>query len=508
LDAAKAAGVAAKEFSELEKQTKRLKTQVGTALVGGGEGLSALANVAKTVADGFEVARKSAEELAAVDLRRTVGVETIIKGGLEIQLLSGTLLDMEGNIVRATDAMDLLGRAELETAGNAGVLTGAIDVFSGQLDEVTLRTELWEITQDRLNKELEQLRGLMTPLSGDIEDFQTTIKGLREEEEKLAAEFGLLEFLTPAQAEQIAQLKSDLTGVWILYQDIIAAIDEGNLGAGELESAEEAAEGLRMEMGVLEAQIRELGGIPYVTQEQEDDARERLGEIRSQIDSVTAAWTRQSAEMVFSLATQRLALGGFTDVELDALGVLAEGLDLIDPAQVAVLDAIAEASKKLAESGDELDFADDIEDIVDVLSDPDISAEELIEALDKIGEAGAEGGGLSTAVAQAEALQIKLMELDGTTVDVFVNIHETTTSEGGTEKEPEEGFQHGGSFKVGGAGGTDSTHVSFFATPGETVTVTPQGNTTNNTNTFGDVFPQSLDLGAMADAEEDEFFLG
>ena len=33
------------------------------------------------------------------------------------------------------------------------------------------------------------------------------------------------------------------------------------------------------------------------------------------------------------------------------------------------------------------------------------------------------------------------------------------------------GFQHGGSFVVGGGGGTDSQRVSFMATPGERVTV-------------------------------------
>jgi hypothetical protein len=37
------------------------------------------------------------------------------------------------------------------------------------------------------------------------------------------------------------------------------------------------------------------------------------------------------------------------------------------------------------------------------------------------------------------------------------------------------GFATGGAFTVGGSGGTDTTRVSFMATPGETVTVTPQG---------------------------------
>ncbi len=62
------------------------------------------------------------------------------------------------------------------------------------------------------------------------------------------------------------------------------------------------------------------------------------------------------------------------------------------------------------------------------------------------------------------------------------------------------GFAHGGQFKVGGVGGTDSQLVAFWATPGETVTVTPPGqspvsgmNVTININTpTGTVDPQSL----------------
>jgi len=62
-------------------------------------------------------------------------------------------------------------------------------------------------------------------------------------------------------------------------------------------------------------------------------------------------------------------------------------------------------------------------------------------------------------------------------------------------------FAHGGEFKVGGVGGIDSQLVAFWATPGETVTITPPGkdapsrnmNVTININTpTGTVDPQSL----------------
>ncbi|MDK1046269.1 MAG: hypothetical protein QGM45_11370 [Anaerolineales bacterium] len=50
-----------------------------------------------------------------------------------------------------------------------------------------------------------------------------------------------------------------------------------------------------------------------------------------------------------------------------------------------------------------------------------------------------------------------------------------------------EGFQHGGSFIVGGRGGVDQNLVAFNATRGERVTITPTGGDTNNDNRIGPI---------------------
>ena len=50
------------------------------------------------------------------------------------------------------------------------------------------------------------------------------------------------------------------------------------------------------------------------------------------------------------------------------------------------------------------------------------------------------------------------------------------------------GYQHGGAFEVGGAGGPDSQFVAFRATPGETVQISPPG------ETFGGVLVQVGDI--------------
>ncbi len=55
------------------------------------------------------------------------------------------------------------------------------------------------------------------------------------------------------------------------------------------------------------------------------------------------------------------------------------------------------------------------------------------------------------------------------------------------------GFQHGGSFTVGGQGGPDSQMVAFKASPGERVSVTPESHTTNDNsiviNVHGSIDP-------------------
>ncbi len=59
------------------------------------------------------------------------------------------------------------------------------------------------------------------------------------------------------------------------------------------------------------------------------------------------------------------------------------------------------------------------------------------------------------------------------------------------------GFQHGGQFQVGGSGGPDSKLVAFKASPGETVTITPPNQTTNNNTskvTFNFSFPNVREI--------------
>ena len=59
------------------------------------------------------------------------------------------------------------------------------------------------------------------------------------------------------------------------------------------------------------------------------------------------------------------------------------------------------------------------------------------------------------------------------------------------------GFQHGGSFNVGGSGGTDSQFVAFRATPGEQVTIN-KPNQSNNKSLTINVFGNFTDVDQLA----------
>lgn len=455
LEAAKAAGVATKEFNELEDATARLKAEFGEAIIGEGGGLTVLADIANSVADSLEAANLSAQQLALVGLhreRRTVTGDVPVTG---LEATTEVFVDAEGNIVAASNALESYN----ENAERNASLVREMDLETRQyvntIGLVIDEQAVWEMQQDRLNQELNELRGLMTPLSGDIEDFQESIADLREEEAELAAEFGLLEFLTPEQQTQIGLLKSSLTGVWLEYQKVLDTIEDEDLGAGKLEKAEEIAEEFRFDIGLLEAQIIALGGVPYVTQEQEDEARERLAGIGEEIDEVTAAWERQTSMMLFGLAEQRLALGGFTEEEVAALGDLAAGLGLIDPAQVAVLDAIADVASEMEKTGDISQFTEDMGEIVDILSDPDIDPDAIPDALKGIGETGEE---ITFVKDEMQTLLEELQEFHGSFFEATVHTNYTFSgtpppgTEGagtGTDEDVPEGGAHGGFVTAG-----------------------------------------------------------
>ncbi len=352
---AKAAGVAADGLEDLGESAERAKVSIGTRLIGALEpAAGALSNYSNALLDSWEatgIVRDMTDEMAA-------SLGFVIRGGgiaaTAFDELTGVQLTEVEVLQRLNDAqIDLTGSTTVyTTAANAATIHAAnlADAYGDladqtnllDMDDLAMDTRLAAEASERAAFEAEAfatglavLRASFFPLTELTEDFRESIAGLTAEGETLGIEFGLLEFLTPEQQTQIGDLKSELTGVWIGYRDVLELIEDGDLGARGLTEAEVKAEDLRTQIGFLEAGIINLGGIPYVTQQQAQDARDRIGEIEGEIDNITAAWEEQTNTMIFNMAAQAIAL---TDLpwqeQMDFLNQLAgpEGLGLVDAA--------------------------------------------------------------------------------------------------------------------------------------------------------------------------------
>jgi hypothetical protein len=118
---------------------------------------------------------------------------------------------------------------------------------------------------------------------------------------------------------------------------------------------------------------------------------EKARALVANLDEVTAAWDRQTRQLIFNLAVQRFGLDGIvTDEELDAITQLAgpEGLGLIDEAGVALLDTMDDLNDALAEPGDQIDLITGaFSDIQGSMVDPKQTAADLAANIRDIGEA-------------------------------------------------------------------------------------------------------------------------
>jgi hypothetical protein len=148
-----------------------------------------------------------------------------------------------------------------------------------------------------------------------------------------------------------------------------------DIGAQFVDYKEKIAD-LTSQIDVLEAQ-------EYLTAEQESD----LAKLQEELKKTEQAWDQTTKEIIFDLAEQRLAIGGFTEEEISALQRLAgpEGLGLVDEAGAALIEKIDLVASAMDAAGDQSGiFAEDMAALQAMMLDPTISAEELATAIKKI----------------------------------------------------------------------------------------------------------------------------
>ncbi len=139
-------------------------------------------------------------------------------------------------------------------------------------------------------------------------------------------------------------------------------------------------EDFRTKVNDLTAEIQELESRDYLTKSQ----KEQLGDLRDELEETRTAWDNTTANLIFNLAEQRLAIDGFTEEEIKALARLAgpEGLGLVDEAGAALIEKINLVAGAMDAAGDQSDtFGEDLVALQAMMLDPTTSAEDLAAAI-------------------------------------------------------------------------------------------------------------------------------
>lgn len=278
-----------------------------------------------------------------------------------------------------------------------------------------------------------------------------------KETEKELAKLGVNPYATPEQLRQIDDLNRKLYQASYQLREMEkgAGVSRGGFGAkaglademrgnGIDEETIAKVSGLNVEIGTLYQKITDLGGKPFLTEEQRaqiDELKGKLSELQGQQTSNTDEHNRNMKEMIFNMSQQQIAASDMTEEEQQKATIaLAENLGLVDEETAKLWEQtqswvgeIAGASKEAQTLGK------DIEDIP--------SFKKVIIEIEAVGDKGI--------------------------LDFLNNTPKPTGRKGGDD--PQASFATGGSFVVGGSGGIDSQVVAFNATPGEHVNITPAG---------------------------------
>lgn len=241
---------------------------------------------------------------------------------------------------------------------------------------------------DAINDELDDL---------EVEKLQAIADLEKESADDLADHIDRIEELTARRSDErqrLGELAGSLEVARLRLSEMNEEVSEASRLAAEnrigaiisdINSQKEAVGELTSELGILASTTGD-----FESQQEralEDLEKLYLDKMRGRVadlDEVTDAWSRQTAEIIFNLATQRLGIDGFTREETQALAKLAgpEGLGLIDEAGVALLESIDNAAAAMDSAGDQsVLFADDMASLATVINDPTIAADDLAAAI-------------------------------------------------------------------------------------------------------------------------------
>ena len=364
------------------------------------------------------------------------------------------------------------------------------DDFGISIEEV--RTSLQLAAKNGFAPSVENLAKLADQLKA-IEDPTERAARLSE---IFGRNWAVLNPILAAGGDAIRENASAIQDSLILTEDSIAATREWELA---LDQWEDRVEGAKIGMGsfLVEGLLPWFDvaeGMPILLNEMGNQLFDFLTQLPNAPEGLKDWWREQeSLNAALAASNEALSRPPGIDGWMSALNSVAEGAEEAAAANNALVSSFADvtAASLAATALDELNKA--VEAGI-------IGPEEYEAAVRDLGGEllGLTPIQLNAIIAQAEFKAQAQDTAAGVWKEVeaikalneWMNRLATTSSRqpgisGGAK------FQHGGSFIVGGQGGADSQMVSFRASPGERVTVSPQ--VTNNMN---------LTIQSMADSED------
>jgi hypothetical protein len=315
-----------------------------------------------------EANRKYAESLGKTVAQLTEEEKKIAL--LNATLAAGDVLIQQvgGNVDSAADAFARLrtniGNAANELKQNLGTaVLPMISTWNAAFEaeeKVQLALERGIITQKEYNAMfLMSNRDYVDMVNNQIvpalEEYE---EGLREVDEANASFDGKLMNFATTTLPAVAEAVFDVDGAFKDLQLTIA----GPLGA-EMDNFAEKQAGLEEQAASLRAEIEELEGLTWLSEDQKgqlDENREKLQDIGDQIQANADAHEDATKRILFDLLAQRAALDGLSEAEFEVLTAIAEGWGLIDEKTANFITTADGAWRKLEEGESTLEVIGDI----------------------------------------------------------------------------------------------------------------------------------------------------
>lgn len=275
----------------------------------------------------------------------------------------------------------------------------AADKLAAAQEHAATVAENWNFVLERNAERVRELQGLLDiQITDSVEDFRDELGDLNKQLEDLETE--KLEKITEldlGKTEDVVRAQERLVGLQRDLEIALKSRDEANERAEENEKERTESSILREKDRIATireniAEQRELlagsGDVQMAALAELDaDFIAREESIREQISRTKEAFSDQTKQFLFDLATQRFAIGGFTREELKVLNRLAgpEGLGLIDEAGLALLQRVDEVATGIELSGDQSeDAAEDLVNFAGAIVDAAESGEDLIDVLNRM----------------------------------------------------------------------------------------------------------------------------